>query len=309
VTASGHNRAIVDHDNRLGWAMLSPAVLYIAIFIGAPFVLAVLLSFSNATVGDPTIHHLVGFDNFVSAWHQPQFRTALGNSLLITFLTLVILIVLATILSELLARDFPFKRLVQTLIILPWAMPVSLAAIAWLWLLDSQFSPVDWMLRQIHVLGPGGVLGPGLHLYYLGKENLAIASVIMVNVWRLLPLGTIIVLAGRLSIPQDLFDQAQIDGAGFFRVLFRITIPALVPVLTVALLFTGLVVFGDMAIVALLTRGGPGTASQILPYWAFLKGIDGGDLGGGAAVALFMLPVLLVVAILALRVAYRAQEA
>ncbi|MGH8372416.1 MAG: carbohydrate ABC transporter permease [Gammaproteobacteria bacterium] len=298
-----------DQDRRLGWAMLSPAVLYIVGFIGVPFVLAILLSFSNATVGNPRISKLVGLENYISLMHQPNFLIALENSILITFLTLILLMVLATILSELLALEFRFKKIVQTLLILPWAMPVSLAAIAWLWLLDSQFSPVDWMLAQIGILGPGGVLGPARHLYYLGRDVLAIASVVTVNIWRLLPLATVIVLAGRLSIPQDRFDQAKIDGAGFFRILFHITVPALMPVLTVAILFTALVVFGDMTTVALLTRGGPGNASQILPYWAFLKGIQGGDLAGGAAVALFMLPVLLVVAILALRIAYRSQEA
>lgn len=298
-----------DWDRRLGWAMLGPALVYIAGFIGVPFVLAILLSFSNATVGDPRIHHLVGFENYLSVLHQPNFMIALKNSILITLLTLIILMVLATVLSELLALEFRYKKIFQTLLILPWAMPVSLAAIAWLWLLDSQFSPVDWMLTQIGILGPGGALGPARHLYYLGRDTLAIASVVTVNIWRLLPLATVIVLAGRLSIPQDRFDQAKIDGAGFLRILFRITVPALMPVLTVAILFTSLVVFGDMTTVALLTRGGPGNASQILPYWAFLQGIQGGDLAGGAAVALFMLPILLVVAILALRIAYRSQEA
>lgn len=308
-SSAGKPVHFLDQDRRLGWAMLSPALLYILGFIGVPFVLAILLSFSSATVGDPRITHLVGLENYLNLLHQPVFMTALRNSVLITFLTLVILLVLATILSELLAIEFRFKKIVQTLLILPWAMPVSLATIAWLWLLDSQFSPIDWMLTQVGILGPGGVLGPARHLYYLGTDTLAIASVVTVNIWRLLPLATIIVLAGRLSIPQDRFDQAKIDGAGFFRVLFRITVPALMPVLTVAILFTALVVFGDMATVALLTRGGPGHASQVLPYWAFLQGIQGGDLAGGAAVALFMLPILLVVAILALRIAYRSQEA
>ncbi|MDE2148572.1 MAG: sugar ABC transporter permease [Gammaproteobacteria bacterium] len=288
--------------------MLGPALLYIGGFVGVPFVLAVLLSFSDATVGDPHIHRLVGLVNYRRAIAQPQFWTALGNSLWITFLTLLALAVLATALSELLARPFRLKRLVQTLIILPWAMPVSLAAVAWLWLLDSTFSPLDWLFRRIHLLGPGGWFGPGLHFYYLGRTGLAIASIVTVNVWRMLPLATLIVLAGRMSIPRELFDQAQIDGAGFFRVLLRISIPALMPVLTVALLFAALMVFGDMATVALLTRGGPGTATQVLPYWAFLQGINGGDLSGGAAVALFMLPVLAGVAIAALRLAYRSQQ-
>ncbi|HYW04631.1 MAG TPA: sugar ABC transporter permease [Gammaproteobacteria bacterium] len=300
--------AVADHDRRLGWVMLGPAVVYIVAFIGVPFVLAVLLSFSNATVGNPTIHHFVGLQNFIQVIHQRQFVTGLENSLLVTFVTLALLLVLATIEVELLARPFRFKRLVQTLLILPWAMPVALAAIAWLWLLDSQFSPLDWIFRQIHVLGPGGIFGPAMHFYYLGRTGLALASIIALNVWRMLPLAVIIVLAGRLSIPQELFDQAEIDGAGVFRTLFRITIPALTPVLIVAVLFTGLLVFGDMAIVNLLTSGGPGNSTQVLPYWAFLQGINGGDLGAGAAVALFLLPVLLAVAIFALHFAYRSRE-
>lgn len=288
--------------------MLSPALIYIIAFIGVPFILALLLSFSNATVGDPTIHHFVGFRNYIEVIHQPQFITGLKNSLLITFITLAILLVLATIEAELLARKFRFKRLVQTLLILPWAMPVALAAITWLWLLDSSFSPLDWIFRQIHILGPGGLFGPQMHFYYLGRTGFALTSLIVVNVWRMLPLAVIIVLAGRLSIPQELFDQAQIDGAGLFRTLFRITIPALKTVLVVAMLFTGLLVFGDMAIVDLLTAGGPGSSSQVLPYWAFLQGINGGDLGTGAAVALFLFPVLLAVAIFALRFASRSRE-
>lgn len=299
---------VADDERRLGWLMLSPAVVYILAFVGVPFVLAVLLAFSDATVGNPSIHHLIGLTDFMRAVRQPQFAVALRNSVIITFATISILLVLATLESELLARNFPGKRVVQVLLILPWAIPVSLAAIAWLWLLDAEFSPIDWIFRHIGVLGPHGLFGPAGHFYYLGRTGLAIASVVVIDVWRLLPLGTIIVLAGRMSIPRDLFEQAEVDGAGLLRVLFRITIPALTPMLVVAVLFTGLLVFSDMVIVDLTTRGGPGTSSMVLPYWAYLKGIEGGDLAGGAAVALFMLPVLVAVSYAALRFAYRSQD-
>lgn len=299
--------AFRDNQRVLGWLMLGPAVIYILAFVGVPFVLAILLSVSDATIGDPSIHDFVGLDNFVAVVQEPQFLVALRNSFIITFSTLAALLVLATITSELLARDFRGKRIVQVLLILPWAMPVSLAAITWLWLLDSQFSPIDWIFRQIGILGPGGLFGPARHFYYLGRTNLAIASLIIINVWRMLPLATIIVLAGRLSIPREHFEQAAIDGAGFFRVLFKITVPALKPVLVVALLFTGLLIFGDMATVALLTHGGPGHSSLVLPYWAYLQGVEGGDLSSGAAVALFLLPVLAIVTVFTLRFAYRSE--
>ena len=297
-----------DREGLLGTLMLAPALVYIAALVGLPFCLAIALSLSSATIGNPGIHHFVGLANFISAVHESAFPLALRNSVIVTAATLIITLVLATAESELLAHDFRGKWFWQILIILPWAMPVSLAAMNWLWLLDSEFSPVDWILRQIHLLGPGTIFGPANHLYYYGREWLGLASIVTINVWRLLPLATIIVLAGRTSIPRDIFEQAQVDGARFFRVLFQITIPALLPILVVAAMFTALLVFGDMTVVAITTRGGPGYATQLLPYWAYLKGIEGGALSEGAAIALFMFPILLAVAILALRMAYRAEE-
>lgn len=298
---------IADRDGVVGVIMLAPAVIYVVALVALPFFLAIALSLSNATVGDPTIHRFVGLDNFISVVHEAAFMFALRNSLIITGATLVILTILTIIQVELLARDFRGKRLVEIFLILPWAMPVALAAIGWLWLLDSEFSPIDWILRAVHLLGPGTPLGPANNLYYLGREWLGLGAIIVIDVWRTLPLSTIIVLAGRTAIPSELFEQAAIDGAGYFRTLFHITIPGLAILLTVAILFTVLVIFGDLTVVALTTRGGPGYTTEILPYWAYLKGIQGGALSQGAAVALFLFPVLLAASVLALRMAYRSE--
>lgn len=306
--AGERHPGIGDRSGLLGGLMLAPAVIYIVALVGVPFMLAIALSTSSATVGAPGIHGFVGLQNFIDVMHQPAFPVALRNSVIVTLATLVVTIIFATAESELFARDFRGKWFWQMIIILPWAMPVSLAAVNWLWLLDSQFSPVDWILRQLHLLGPGTLLGPANHLYYYGREWLGLASITMINVWRLLPLATIIVLAGRTSIPRDIYEQAQVDGAGFFRVLFRITVPALGPILVVVSMFTALMVFGDMTITAITTHGGPGYSTQILPYWAFVKGIDGGALSQGAAVALFMFPILLAAAVLALRMAFRQEN-
>ncbi|HZT20884.1 MAG TPA: sugar ABC transporter permease, partial [Dongiaceae bacterium] len=287
---------------------LAPAVIYVVALVGLPFLLAIALSLSSATVGDPTIHGFVGLANFISVAQEPAFQLALRNSFIVTFATLVVLTVLTIVEVELLARDFRGKRIVQILLILPWAMPVALAAVGWLWLLDSEFSPIDWILRAIGLLGPRTLLGPANNLYYLGREWLGLGAIVAINVWRMLPLSAIIVLAGRTGIPREIFEQAEIDGAGFFRTLFQITIPGLATVLTVAVLFTILVVFGDMTVVALTTRGGPGYSTEVLPYWAYLKGIQGGALSQGAAIALFLFPVLLAGAVLALRTAYRREK-
>lgn len=301
--------AWLDQPKVLAWLMLGPAVLYVIAFVGFPFLLAIALSMSDATIGDPSLDTFVGLDNFKAVIQTDAFKLELRNSLIVTAGTLGLVLVLATLASELLVHAFRGKRLFQMIFILPWALPVSLTAIVWMWFLDSTFSPVDWVLVKLNLLGPGGVWGPFKHMYFLGNEWLGLASVIVTDTWRMLPLATIIVLAARMSIPEERFEQARVDGAGVFRILFRITLPALKPMLIVAILFTGLLVIGEMSLVQLLTRGGPGHSTQVLPYWAYLKGIQGGSLAQGAAITLFLFPFLLVASVLALRAAYRSQEA
>lgn len=286
--------------------MLLPATVYILALVGLPFLIAIVYSVTDVTVGDTSLD-FVGLDNFRRIIKTPQFQRALSNTLFFAIVSQVLIVVLATALAELLSRDFRGKRVVWFLIILPWATPIALGTVAWLWLLDSQFSPIDWVLRSVNLLGPGTLLGPEDHMVFLGREGLAMASVIMVHVWRLLPLAAVIVLAGLTTIPRDILDQAEVDGAGFWRILFRIKIPLIFPIISIAILFGLILTFGDMAVVFVLTRGGPIYYTQVLPTWAYFVGIEGGSLAEGAAIALFLFPLLLAVAILVLRSSRRTE--
>ena len=133
------------------------------------------------------------------------------------------------------------------------------------------------------------------------------ASIITVHVWRMLPLAMIIMLAGLASIPKDIQDAALVDGAGYFRRLFQITVPMMLPIMLVAVLFGIVFTATDIIIILVLTRGGPYDSTQVLVSQAFYTGIDAGDLAGGAATALFLFPLLLAVAILMLRIARRSE--
>lgn len=272
--------------------LLLPSIVYILALVAIPFFLAIAYSLSDVTVGDPSFDY-VGLRNFRAVLKDPVFRRSLTNSLFITFVTMVLVLVLAKTLALVLTRDFHGKWVVRFLILLPWTTPVPLAAIAWLWMLDSLFSPIDWTLRWL------GLLHGNLH--WLGNSKLAVASVIAVQVWRIVPLAAVIIMAGLAAIPQDINDAADIDGAGFWRKLFEVTIPMTAPVTAVATLFGAVLVFTDMSVVYVLTRGGPVDATQILPTWAFFRGIQGGDLAQGAAIALFLFPLLLAMAVLILR--------
>lgn len=285
-------RRLLDSDWLLAAALIAPAILYIVALMGVPLALSIYYSFSDVTTGG-TAATFVGLANFRALVGDQIFLRALVNTFLVSGMTLLVVLVLGTIQAELLIRPFRGKWLVRFLILLPWTAPVSLSVIGWLWMFDSIYSPIDWLFRQVGLLGqPGAVLGPATNLYWLGSAGLAMASIILVNVWRVLPLATVIILAGLNSIPQDVEEQALVDGAGYFRRLFHVTLPMILPIFGIAVLFTFVFTFTDMVVVYILTRGGPANSTHVLTTLAFFTGVQGGSLGQGAAIAIFMFPVL-----------------
>jgi multiple sugar transport system permease protein len=293
IRAAVHGRrALADRESFLAPLFLLPAVVYILALVAFPFFLALAFSLSDVTAGDPSLDW-VGLSNFEAIFDDPVFWRSLRNTLLFTAVTMVLTVILAKALALILVANFRFKRIVRFFVLLPWTTPIALAAVAWLWMLDSVYSPIDWTLREFGFIES--------NLYWLGKDNLAMASVIAVQTWRIVPLAAVIIMAGLVAIPDDINDAAAIDGAGFWRKLWEITIPLTLPVIGVATLFGAILTFTDMTVVYILTRGGPTNATQVLPSYAYFKGIEGGDLAQGAAIALFLFPLLLVAAIAILR--------
>jgi multiple sugar transport system permease protein len=296
--AAARRLPLADRERLLAPLFLLPAVVYIFALVAIPFVLAILFSFSDVTTGNPSFDW-AGLDNYRAIFHDSVFWRSLRNTVLITAITMALIIVLGKVLAMILLADFRGKWLVRFLVLLPWTTPVSLAAVSWLWLLDSIFSPIDWVLREF------GLLDTNMH--WLGRSNLAMGSVIAVQAWRIIPLAAVIMMAGLVAIPRDIEDAARVDGAGFWRRYFEVTLPLTLPVMAVAALFGAILIFTDMAVVYVLTRGGPTNSTQVLASWAFFRGIEGGDLAQGAAVALFMFPVLLAAAIAILRAVRRME--
>lgn len=287
---------LADRAEWLGALMLTPALLYVVVLVGIPFVLALVLSLSAATAGSLSFS-FVGLQNFARIIHDPIFQRALTNTLLFTGVSQLLVVILATALALVLNTDFRGKRLVRFLILMPWAAPVALAAMAWTWIFDSTFSVINWTLRAV------GLLGPGQWLYWFGDPTLASIAIITVHVWRMLPFATVVLLAGMTSLPRDVQEAAVVDGAGFWRRLFHVDVPLLLPVVTVAVLFGVVFTATDLGVVYLLTRGGPYNTTHVLASYAFQQGILGADLGQGAAIAVFLFPLLVLVAAGMLRVA------
>ncbi len=287
-------------DRALGIAMIAPALTYIALLVAAPFLLAVILSVSNSSAGSLDIS-FVGLQNFRSVIGNPVFLRSLRNTFVFTLVSQVAVIVLGNILARALMKQFLGKTLVRFLILMPWAAPISLATLGWLWIFDSTFSVINWLLKV------AGYFGPGEWYYWLGDPTLGMLAIITVHVWRMLPFSTVILLAGLSSIPAEVHEAADIDGAGPLAKALQVTLPMMLPILTVALLFGVVFTFTDMSVVYLLTRGGPYNSTHVLASLAFQEGVLGGDVGRGASIAIFLLPLLVVMAVLTLRVSRRAE--
>lgn len=284
----------------LGFAMFSPALLYIVALIGAPFFLAVFYAFSDARIGSTELH-FVGLENFRSILQSPSFRQALQNSIVFTICAQAIVVVCSLTLSTALEKPFRGRGMVRFLILLPWVAPVSLGTIGWKWILDSIYSVITWVLVSLHFFTKFNAP------MWLGEPHLAMASVICVHCWRLIPFSTVVMLAGRNAIPREIPEAAAIDGAGFWRTLFTIRLPMMMPIINVAVLFGTIFTFTDMTVVYILTAGGPFDSTQTLPSLAFATGIQGSDLAAGAAISLFLVPVLVAAAYFMLRMAHRAE--
>jgi multiple sugar transport system permease protein len=283
-------RSLLEQRRVLAPLLIAPAVLFIGLLVAGPLVLSVYLSLTDATAGALS-GEFVGLDNYRRQWDDPNFQTALKNTIFFTVAANVVIVLGAAILSHFLVRDFRGKWILRFLVLLPWAAPVALSTIGFLWIFDSLFSVVNWVL--IH----GNLVDEFNPPQWLGDRENAMAAIITVHAWRLLPFATVIMIAGLASIPAEIDDAAKVDGATGLRKLRYVTLPLQLPIALIAVLFGIVFTATDMAVVYILTRGGPFNSTQMLPMWAFATGIQSGDLGAGAAVALYLLPVLAIVTI------------
>jgi multiple sugar transport system permease protein len=285
---------MLDRREVLETILIAPAIIYVLLLVGLPLLLAVYFSVSAYTIYNPS-WQFVGLANFAQIIENPSFRQTLANTFVFTFGSQLLGLVLGKFGAFLLLRPFPGRKIVRALIILPFAVPVALATIAWQWMFDSLYSVINWTLIA------AGILAREDAPNWLGNPYLAMLCVVIINAWRFFPFAIVIFLAGITAIPQDIIDAATVDGAGFWRRNYQIILPMILPIVAIGLIFGIVFTFTDLSIVFLLTMGGPVGATSVLGFAGFQTGIVSGDVSHGAAISLFMLPVLLVVVIMMLR--------
>jgi multiple sugar transport system permease protein len=293
---------VFERPGVLASVLISPAVVFVLVLVGGPLALAIGLSFTDATSGELR-GNWVGLENFRNEWSNPSFQHAVWHTFLFTVISQAIVLAGAGLLAHALSRNFRGKWFLRFLILLPWAAPIALSLMAWKWMFDTSYSILNWTLVNLSLADK---VDPP---QYLAQPKLAIASVIAVHAWRILPFAVVIFLAGLASIPKEVDDAAAIDGATGFRKFWSVTLPLQLPIATVALLFGIVFTATDMAVVYILTQGGPppSFSTEMVTTWAYKTGIESGSLGPGAAISLFLLPVLALVTTAMLLFARRSE--
>jgi multiple sugar transport system permease protein len=274
-----------------GYLLLLPAIIYVLALIGFPLVLGVWYSLTNTTVAAPG--RFIGLKNFVDVAKDPTFILAVRNTLIIGVIATAAKITLSVALAFLMLGAFPGRGILRTLFVLPWTIPIALSTIAYKWMFHSQYSVVNWMLINAGIMDQG--------IQWLGTPIPAMAAVIFVSTWRAVPFGAITVLAGLTAIPAEVIEAARIDGAGWWARFRHVIVPIIAPILFIALLFDLIFTLTELTVVFVLTGGGPVDQTQVLANYALQVGVSGGALGQGAAIALYLLPVLLILTVLSLR--------
>jgi multiple sugar transport system permease protein len=280
-----------------GYTLLAPAALYVMLLVGAPFVFSLWLAVSDASVGDP-VAHFVGLENFRAAWEMDTFWIAFRNSVVFFVVAAIFKSLLGTSLAFLLLQKFQGKKLIRGLVVIPFTLPIAISVLSWKWMYDSQFSVVNWMLNHLGLIGGYG--SPDWPIW-LGQPHLALGACIAVNVWRTFPFSAIVLLAGFTAVPLEVLDAAKVDGCTFMQRFRHVVVPMIFPILMIGFLFDTVFTLSDLSVVYLLTQGGPGNASKTLPVLAYQIGIQAGNLGRGAAIALFLVPLLFPALFLVLR--------
>jgi multiple sugar transport system permease protein len=282
-------------DGTLAYLFIAPAFVLLTVLVAYPFALSLWLATSDSTVARAGT--FIGLRNFRELLGDDIFRQTIQNSFVFTAVSVLAKTVLGLALALLLQRTLRFKRFVRGAILLPWVVPTALSTLAWWWMFDNTYSVINWTLQKLGLISEA--------LPWLADPYLAMASVIVVNVWRGLPFFAVTILAGLVSIPQEMYDAAAADGAGRLQRFRHVTLPLLKPVILIVTLFSTIFTVSDFNIVFVLTRGGPMNLTHLIATLSYAVGLSGGEIGRGAAISLAFFPILVTVVWLQLRVIRR----
>jgi len=281
----GGLRRILGPDYRMGYLFVTPIALLVLSLVAYPFCYAVYLSLTYKLVGLPPV--FVGFENYIRLTWDGFFQRAVVNSFIFTFGSVGFKLVLGVVMALVLTSNIRWRSFWTGVLLIPWVAPTVVSALNFLWIFDGSLGVLNYVLvRMLHVF-PQGV-------GWLSEPGLAMASVVAVNIWRGFPFFGISFLAGMKAIPAELYEAAEVDGASVVQRFRHITLPGIRNIMIIVVLLSTIWTFNDFQIIYILTKGGPGGTTMVMPVLTYETAFGAQRLGEAIAVALYLLPALAV---------------
>jgi multiple sugar transport system permease protein len=290
ASKSSFLRNLLERERSLGVLLMLPGACLLILFMAYPFFLGIWLSLSDSMIGQ--MGNFIGLRNFSDLLTDTIFHQTARNTFIYALVTVPFKAILGLGLALVLNNRMRFSNPVRASVMMPWIVPTALSSLGWFMIFDPVFSPISWLLKNLGVIKT--------NINFLGAPNLAIASVCLANIWRGIPFFGIIILAGLQAVPQELHEAAAIDGANVWHRFRHVTIPAIKGVVLIASLLSIIWTFADFQLIYILTKGGPANQTHIFGTYAYQIGLNATEIGMGAAIALYMFPILTFFAILLL---------
>ncbi|MDR1903667.1 MAG: sugar ABC transporter permease [Treponema sp.] len=274
-------------NKTLGYIMTIPTTVLILLISIYPLINGILLSFENYNLMRPFERRFIGLENFKTLiTTDTEFYSVLAYSFIYTISVVGLSYLIGFVLAMLLKGDTWGRGIYRTVLLLPWVVAPTVAATNWSWLLNDQIGFINKILVNWHILDEAAL--------FLADPRLSRITVIVTGTWRSFPFMMVVIMAGLQSIPKELYESAHMDGAGFFRSLFSITIPMIKSVSTICLILMFLWTFNNFENIYLLTKGGPNNATYTLPILTYFSAFFRSRISYASTIATFMLVVLLV---------------
>lgn len=270
-------------DRLLATALLAPALLYIVCVMVIPFAWAIWSSLTNKTIG--VAGEFVGLKNYIDLLRDPRFLNSVWKTILYTGSCLFFKTILGVAVALVLHQKLPCKGLFRALLILPWTLPTVVTVLLWKWLFSDVGGVFNYILMQTHVVDS--------MIPWLSDKTMAMVAAVLVDVWRGTPFIAISVLAGLQTIPYDLYEAAEIDGANMVQRFLSITLPSIMGVLTIAMLVSTVWTLNGFELIWLLTGGGPSGATETIALYSYTTGFLENNLSKSIAVSVLSMPIII----------------
>ena len=283
-------KGLLERQASLGIILMLPGALLLMLFMAYPFFLGIWLALTDSVIG--TLGKYIGLRNFSDLITDSVFLQTTRNTFVYALVTVPFKAILGLGMALVLNNRMRFSNPIRAAVMMPWIVPTALSSLGWFMIFDPVFSPISWLLKNLGLIKQ--------NINFLGGPSLAISSVCLANIWRGVPFFGIIILAGLQAVPQELHEAAAIDGAGVWHRFRHVTIPAIKGVVLIAALLSIIWTFADFQLIYVLTKGGQANTTHIFGTYAYQIGLSATEIGMGAAISLYMFPILTFFAILLL---------